>query len=54
MKRLRLWVKVVLVILGVCLLLATWRLLTGWERDARQSCVEGGHTYEWCVKELNG
>ena len=53
MKRLRLWVKVVLVIIGAWLLICTWNKLCEWEERDRQSCVEGGHTYEWCVRELN-
>lgn len=53
MKRLRIWVKVVLVIISILLLVGAWNFLKEQEDKARQSCVEGGHTYEWCVRELN-
>lgn len=51
--KLRLWVKVVLVVLCIWLVVAIWGLLTDYENKVRQSCVEGGHSYEWCVRELN-
>ena len=51
--KLRLWVKAVLVIIGILLLVGTWKFLTEQEKKVRQSCVEGGHTYEWCVRELS-
>ena len=53
MKRLRLWVKVVLVILGVCLFITWWNEFCKWNDKQIQSCVEGGHSEFWCRRELN-
>ena len=53
MKRLRLWVKVVLVIIGAWLMILTWNKLCEWNDKTIQMCVEGGHSEYWCIRELN-
>lgn len=52
MKRLRLWVKVVLVVLAVIVLSFLLKGFNDWNDKQVASCVEGGHTYQWCRGNL--
>lgn len=53
MKRLRLWVKVVLLVLVSILVILSIRFLNNWNKNIVKGCVEGGNTYNWCMKELS-
>ena len=52
MKKLRMWVKVVLVIIVSCLLIITWNKLCEWNERDIQNCIDGGHSEFWCRKNL--
>lgn len=53
MKKLRMWVKVVLIVLAIFLLVLSVKLLNNYNNKVIDMCVEGGHSYNWCVRELN-
>lgn len=53
MERLRLWVKVVLLVLVSILIILSIKLLNNWNKKVVNNCIEGGHTYSWCMKELS-
>ena len=53
MKKLRMWVKVVLIVLVVVVLAFILKALNNWNDKQVDSCVSGGHSYNWCMKELN-
>ena len=50
--KLRNWVKVVLVILLVIVLSFILKALNNWNDKQVDSCVAGGHTYQWCRGNL--
>ena len=52
MKKLRMWVKVVLIGLAILILAFIFKLFYSFSVDTVNMCVEGGHTYEWCVKNV--
>lgn len=52
MKKLRMWVKVVLIVLLVVVLAFILKALNNWNDKQVDSCVAGGHTYQWCRGNL--
>ena len=51
--KLRNWVKVVLVILLVIVLGFIMKALNNWNDKQINSCIDGGHSYNWCIRELS-
>ena len=52
MKRLRMWVKVVLGVIVIGLLVLVFKLATDFTNNAINSCVSSGNSYEFCVRGL--
>ena len=52
MIKLRLWVKIVLCFLLLGLIILVFKLANNITINSIKSCVEGGNSYEWCIREL--